>query len=166
DLDRRTHRAAAGARFPPRLPPRAPPGDPRPGRAGGADRAQPADVRAEGGTGEGRRRSQRRGRTDLAPHRLRAAAAWHRARAGAESGAEFRVILPLYDAPPEVPEEESSGRPLRTRRILVVDKDPVVQRLVSALFASEGHLVEGARTGEQALRRIGECPYDLIISDA
>src|SRR5207244_9393070 len=51
-----------------------------------------------------------------------------------ESGAEFRVILPLYDAPPEVPEEESSGRPLRTRRILVVDKDPVVQRLVSAVF--------------------------------
>jgi two-component system, NtrC family, sensor kinase len=83
-----------------------------------------------------------------------------------ESGAEFRVILPLYDAPPEVPEEESSGRPLRSRRILVVDKDPVVQRLVSALFAPEGHLVEGARTGAQALRRIGECPFDLIISDA
>ena len=83
-----------------------------------------------------------------------------------ESGAEFRVILPLYDAPPEVAEEESSGRPLRTRRILVVDEDPVVQRLVSALFAQEGHLVEGARTGEQALRRVGECPFDLIISDA
>ena len=48
----------------------------------------------------------------------------------------------------------------------MVDEDPAVQRLVSALFAPDGHLVEAARTGEQALRRIGESPFDLIISDA
>ncbi len=83
-----------------------------------------------------------------------------------EGGAEFRVSLPSYDAPPELPEVELAARPLHTRRILVVDEDPVVQRLVSALFAPEGHLVEAARTGKQALRRIGECPFDLIISEA
>jgi two-component system NtrC family sensor kinase len=83
-----------------------------------------------------------------------------------EGGAEFRVTLPSYDAPPELQEELASGPRFSTRRILVVDEDPVVQRLVSALFAPEGHLVEAARTGEQALRRIGECPFDLIISEA
>ncbi|MFL5495658.1 MAG: ATP-binding protein [Gemmatimonadales bacterium] len=83
-----------------------------------------------------------------------------------EGGAEFRVTLPLYDAPPELRDEEPPARRLPTRRILVVDEDPVVQRLVSALFAPEGHVVEAARTGEQALRRIGESAFDLIISDA
>jgi two-component system NtrC family sensor kinase len=83
-----------------------------------------------------------------------------------EGGAEFRVVLPSYDAPPEIREEEASGPRLRTRRILVVDEDPMTQRLVSALFASEGHVVEAARSGEQALRRIAASPFDLIISDA
>ena len=83
-----------------------------------------------------------------------------------EGGAEFRVSLPYYAAPPELQEVEPAGLRLGTRRILVVDEDPVVQRLVSALFAPEGHLVEAARTGEQALRRIGECPFDLIISES
>jgi CheY-like chemotaxis protein len=52
------------------------------------------------------------------------------------------------------------------RRILVVDEDPAVHRLLSALFAPEGHAVESVRTGEQALRLAQEGEYDLIIVDA
>jgi two-component system NtrC family sensor kinase len=85
-----------------------------------------------------------------------------------EGGAEFRVTLPLFEAEPPAPVEE----PLAAvncravgRRILVVDEDPAVHRLVSALFAPEGHDVESVRSGEQALRLAREGDYDLIIAD-
>jgi CheY-like chemotaxis protein len=87
----------------------------------------------------------------------------------AEGGAEFRVTLPIYDgevaAPSEPPHAQPNGH-MAGRRILVVDEDPAVHRLVSALFAPEGHAVESVRSGEQALRLAQEGGYDLIIADA
>jgi two-component system NtrC family sensor kinase len=71
-------------------------------------------------------------------------------------GAEFTVRLPLHDAErPTVP----------ARRVLVVDDDPAVHRLVHALFAPDGHVVSAARTGEQGLRLAAERGYDLVIAD-
>lgn len=85
-----------------------------------------------------------------------------------EGGAEFRVKLPLYQAEvpatTEAPDPPRNGR-VAGRRILVVDEDPAVHRLLSALFAPEGHAVEMARTGEHALRLAREQEYDLIIAD-
>jgi DNA-binding response OmpR family regulator len=37
---------------------------------------------------------------------------------------------------------------------------------VSALFAPDGLTVEGARTGDQALRLLRDHAYDLVIADA
>jgi two-component system NtrC family sensor kinase len=85
-----------------------------------------------------------------------------------EGGAEFQVILPLFEAERPTPAEESlseASYPLSARRILVVDEDPAVHRLVTALFAPEGHAVESVRSGEQALRLAREGEYDLIIAD-
>lgn len=84
-------------------------------------------------------------------------------------GAEFRVTLPLFEsdvASPIVasPEPANGRRP--ARRILVVDEDPGVHRVLSALFTPEGYAVEAARTGEQGLRLAQERDYDLIIADA
>ncbi len=83
-----------------------------------------------------------------------------------EGGAEFRVVLPLHDAP-VVAEVESPtvGRP-SPKRVLVVDADPSVHRIVGALLSPEGVEVEGVRTGEQGLRLAGDRDYDLIIADA
>jgi two-component system NtrC family sensor kinase len=84
-----------------------------------------------------------------------------------EGGAEFRVTLPLYEAgtpAEEAPATRANGRPPR-RRILVVDEDPAVYRLVSALFAPDGHAVESVRSGDQALRLAREGDYDMIIAD-
>jgi CheY-like chemotaxis protein len=89
--------------------------------------------------------------------------------APAEGGAEFRVILPLYQAEVAAPLDErlpARNGPMACRRILVVDEDPAVHRLMSALFAPEGHAVEAVRSGEQALRLAQEGEYDLIIADA
>jgi two-component system, NtrC family, sensor kinase len=84
-------------------------------------------------------------------------------------GAEFRVTLPLFESDEASPiiaaAEAENGRQPR-RRILVVDEDPAVHRVLSALFTPEGYAVEAARTGEQGLKLAREREYDLIITDA
>lgn len=85
-----------------------------------------------------------------------------------EGGAEFRVTLPLYqlDAlPPQKNAVAPERRVVEGRRILVVDEDPTVHRLLSALFAPDGHSVKAVRSGKQALRLAREGGYDLIIAD-
>jgi two-component system NtrC family sensor kinase len=83
-----------------------------------------------------------------------------------EGGAEFRVALPLHDAPAEPVEPEPAAPPREGRRVLVVDADPGVHRLVNALLSPEGIEVEAVRAGDQGLRLAGERAYDLIIADA
>jgi len=85
-----------------------------------------------------------------------------------QGGAEFRVTLPLF--PSEIartvePGPHAGNGRSAERRILVVDEDPTVHRLVSALFTPEGHAVVAVRTGEQGLRLAREREYDLIIAD-
>jgi CheY-like chemotaxis protein len=90
-------------------------------------------------------------------------------------GAEFVVSLPLHAAAPSSVPDAAQGEPAsepsaagmsRPTRVLVVDDDPAVHRLVSALFAPEGHVVDAARSGEQALRLVEDWVYDLVITDA
>jgi CheY-like chemotaxis protein len=85
-----------------------------------------------------------------------------------EGGAEFRVTLPFYEVPLLTTAEHPIPvlRKATTGRILVVDDDPAVHRLVSALFTPEGHTVETVRSGEQGLRLLLEREFDLIIADA
>jgi two-component system NtrC family sensor kinase len=73
-------------------------------------------------------------------------------------GARFVLSLPRL----------SSREPLErgTRRILVVDDDPAVHRIVSALFAPDGHVVDAARSADDALRLASERSYDLVLADA
>jgi two-component system NtrC family sensor kinase len=88
--------------------------------------------------------------------------------ASPHGGAEFRVTLPLLEAEiSELAEPEphlGNGRALE-RRILIVDEDLAVHRLLTALFTPEGHAVEAVRSGEQGLRLARERDYDLIIAD-
>jgi two-component system response regulator MprA len=50
-------------------------------------------------------------------------------------------------------------------RVLVVDDDPGVGRSVSAALRREGHDVEVAGDGEQALDRLGRGSYDSVVLD-
>lgn len=83
-----------------------------------------------------------------------------------EGGAEFRITLPALAGAAALPVEEPSLAVPAGQRILVVDDDPAVHRLVSALFTAEGHMVEVVRSGEQALRMLRERRFDLVIADA
>src|SRR2546422_684240 len=69
-VDRRPVRAAARAAGARHEGPRAPARDSRAGGSRGTDRAEPADLRADGTGGAGRRRSERRDPAHLAPHEL------------------------------------------------------------------------------------------------
>jgi CheY-like chemotaxis protein len=85
-----------------------------------------------------------------------------------EGGAEFRISLPAYPAVDRRAPAEPPGTAGRraAQRILVVDDDPAVHRLVSALFTPKGHVVEAVRSGIQGLRMLTERHFDLIVADA
>ena len=51
-------------------------------------------------------------------------------------------------------------------RILVVDDDPAVHRMVSALFTPQGAVVETTRSGSQGIRMLKERDFDLVVADA
>jgi two-component system NtrC family sensor kinase len=84
-----------------------------------------------------------------------------------EGGAEFRISLPAYRAPDDgLPEPRPQAAQPAAHHILVVDDDPAVHRLVSALFTPQGHVVEAVQSGSQGLRMLKERDFDLIVADA
>src|SRR5258708_39843010 len=87
----------------------------------------------------------------------------------AEGGAVFRIALPRApaDAPARLPLTDVGPPepPTTKRRILLVDEDPGVRRVVQALFAREGHTLDVARNVSHALDQAQPHPFDLIIAD-
>jgi two-component system NtrC family sensor kinase len=83
------------------------------------------------------------------------------------SGATFRVELPIQAAPPGA--GGGAGAPAgplpQDRRILVVDDEVEVARLIADLLEREGQRVETASDGRTALEKLRAAPFDLIVSD-
>jgi PAS domain S-box-containing protein len=88
-------------------------------------------------------------------------------------GAAFRVELPAADraVPVVVPlgprNEKTSRLPFipRTERILVVEDEPTVARLIADVLGEEGYTVEIVLDGEEGLRRALHGDYNLIVCD-
>jgi two-component system NtrC family sensor kinase len=51
------------------------------------------------------------------------------------------------------------------RRILVVDDDDDLREVLTTALAREGHCVDGACDGTEALALLERQPYDLVLSD-
>lgn len=51
------------------------------------------------------------------------------------------------------------------KRILVVDDEPFVCDAVKMMLAFDGHLVETANSGSDALEMFGKNRYDVVITD-
>jgi two-component system sensor histidine kinase TorS len=51
------------------------------------------------------------------------------------------------------------------RRILVVDDEPFVCDAVKMMLAFDGHVVEVANSAEEALAKMEEAKFDVIITD-
>jgi PAS domain S-box-containing protein len=81
------------------------------------------------------------------------------------SGTTFRVDLP---GAPEARKDTSAvaetdkSRPLR---ILIVDDEPAIRRVLTRYLSRRGHTIDEASEGAAALRMIENAPYDVILTD-
>jgi signal transduction histidine kinase len=82
-------------------------------------------------------------------------------------GATFVIDLPL-GAPVRAAGEEvpQAGPPVAGRRILVVDDEPDVAGLLAEVLALDGHVVDIAANGADAIKMLTATSYDLIVSDS
>ena len=51
------------------------------------------------------------------------------------------------------------------QRILLVDDDPTLRRLLQAYLETRGHAVETAENGRDALTKLGQTGYDAVVTD-
>jgi CheY-like chemotaxis protein len=58
-----------------------------------------------------------------------------------------------------------TARAFPQKHILVVDDDPFVCETVTMLLRFDGHLVDTASSGKQALAAYKPCLFDLVITD-
>ena len=72
------------------------------------------------------------------------------------TGSVFRFSLPLAQA---------CGDAVSIGRILVVDDDPQIRRVMRMTLSAQGYEVEDARSGEEAQEALRASRYDLILLD-
>jgi len=81
-------------------------------------------------------------------------------------GAPFIITLPLA---PTAPAPAGQPAPIPTdapsRAILIVDDERDIAEMLSELLTAAGHRVDLATSGNQALRRLAQRSYDVILSD-
>jgi PAS domain S-box-containing protein len=86
-------------------------------------------------------------------------------------GARFRLRLPLVAGPRESSarergaEEAREPGPLRGRRILVAEDEPLVLELMARILRAEGAEVVPACDGLEAWRHLSESDFDLVVVD-
>ncbi|MGI9145305.1 MAG: ATP-binding protein [Chloroflexota bacterium] len=83
-------------------------------------------------------------------------------------GTTFRLSFPLIDAlakgEPPAPSaiQQAPPRPLR---VLAVDDEPMMTKAVVRMLKPSGHLVSVAGSGEEALEKLVEQTFDVVVSD-
>ncbi|MCC6391296.1 MAG: response regulator [Bryobacterales bacterium] len=86
-------------------------------------------------------------------------------------GSTFRLLLPLPVAPAAAPAQSSPcaastlGEESKPVSILLVEDNPVNQRIAQRLLEKTGHQVVAAPDGESALREWQAKPFDAIFMD-
>ena len=86
------------------------------------------------------------------------------------SGARFRVSIPIVEGE-EISEDDSDAatnqedNPLRGRRILVAEDEPMVLELFDRLLSREGVEVTLAHDGEEAWGELEDQEFDLVVAD-
>ncbi len=87
------------------------------------------------------------------------------------AGAKFVVELPIVQAGVEAVPAEALPAPKRQllpqgkHSILIVDDEPGIVEVLSAVLSETGHDVVSATNGEEAMARIATGKFDVILSD-
>ena len=80
------------------------------------------------------------------------------------AGTTFVVVLPA--APSGDPKQESQPADRsRTKRVLVIDDELACCKVLSMALTREGHQVDTAHDGEEAIRKLETQCYDVLIAD-
>ena len=96
------------------------------------------------------------------------------ARSERGEGATFTIDLPVAAGAPapmllrqdgSISPFPATERPVSGKSVLVVDDEPWILELAGELARAEGHAVETATGGEQALEKIAQRKFDVIVSD-
>lgn len=81
-------------------------------------------------------------------------------------GAAFSVTLPIAKAAAaSLDMGPQADRPIATVKVLVIDDEPDVQRTIAECLDHDGHQVDLASSGRQALTKLANGSYDVILSD-
>jgi two-component system NtrC family sensor kinase len=81
-------------------------------------------------------------------------------------GAVFVIELPVQEAPAAAATDaEPDPSPPRACAILVVDDEREIAEVLAEILTGDGHQVDIAADGTEALERLPTRPYDLILSD-
>jgi CheY-like chemotaxis protein len=85
-------------------------------------------------------------------------------------GSTFRISFPVpvvdaLAAAEPVPTPPLQLGPLLPLRILAVDDEPMMTRAVARMLKPSGHMVSVAASGEEALARLTEQTFDVVLSD-
>ncbi|MGI2335906.1 MAG: response regulator [Dehalogenimonas sp.] len=85
-------------------------------------------------------------------------------------GSTFVIELPVPPPNNEQPEQEllnNEAAPLKMKQaaVLMLDDEPVIIELLETIFGGYGHLLDGADNPGEALEKLSEKYYDLIMLD-
>lgn len=82
-------------------------------------------------------------------------------------GATFTIDLPLSPLTSAKPESATVGarRGSASSTFLIVDDEPSIRRAIVRYLLREGHAVDAASSGEEALARMADRRYDAILLD-
>lgn len=82
-------------------------------------------------------------------------------------GATFQIELPVKTARPAGSETPAVGTTsaVKEKVILVVDDESEVTEMLAEMLSADGHRVETATDGAQALAKLSAQAFDLVISD-
>ncbi len=81
------------------------------------------------------------------------------------SGTAFILSLPIGVEPQPPKEADSAPSVLRPLRVLLVDDEDLVRRILNEFLIGDKHIVETAANGQQALDKFQRAEFDVVILD-
>jgi PAS domain S-box-containing protein len=80
-------------------------------------------------------------------------------------GTTFTVILPHANPERAVPANQSSSRTVPISRILIVDDEEPIRRMLADILGHKGHVVSTAGSAAEALLMLDKQDFDVVFTD-